>query len=349
MKKTLKFALAMLIAVALASCNPQGSVTAGSATAKSMLQLLPAGARGVLVVDVHRAMETDGAQQMLKDENAKKKYDEFVKQSGIDPMKDLYFFVLGLTSTPMGKEPDGAVILNLKYNKADLLARLKGIAKDVQEETYNGVTIYKGFEHEASGNGPEGAFLDGSNIVLGTPSAVKAVIDVSQKKAESLLKSAEMAKPLKAVNMSAMVWGAFAVPPELVKKAVEANPMLKVLDGITGLTMSFDYANKNLVAEIQSLGGTKEQNSQLASMLNGLKAMGSAAASKLPFQGELLNTIEISSGDDHVKIYASVPGELLDKVRDMAKEKFGSMMPWGPPPSKEAQKEEKKEGAEIKK
>jgi hypothetical protein len=345
MKKTLKFALAILVAVSVVSCNPQGSVTAGSATAKSMLQLLPASARAVFVVDVHRATDTGEAREMLKDEKAKAKYDEFVKESGVDPMKDLYFFVVGLTSMPMGKEPDGVLIINLKYNKADLLARLKAAAKDLQEETYNGITIYKWPEHEQGKKEPEGAFLDDSNIVLGTSAAVRAVIDVSQKKAESLLKSKEMAKPLQVVNTSALAWGALAVPPEALKKAVEVNPMLKVLEGIADVTMSFDYANRNLIVEIQSLGGTKEQNSQLASMLNGLKAMGSAAASKLPFHGDLLNTIEITSGDDHVKIYASVPGELLDKIRDMAKEKFGAMMPWG----NEQKKEETKEGAEIKK
>jgi hypothetical protein len=345
MKKTLKFALAILVALSVVSCNPQGSVTAGSATAKSMLQLLPASARAVFVVDIHRATDTDEAGQMLKDEKVKAKYDEFVKQSGIDPMKDLYFFVVGLTSMPMGKEPEGAVIVNLKYNKADLLARLKAAAKDLQEETYNGVTIYKWPVHEKGENEPEGAFLDDSNIVLGASAAVRAVIDTSQKKAESLLKSKEMAKALKAVNTSATAWGAIAIPPEVLKKAVEMNPMLKALEGITDVTMSFDYANKNLVVEIQSLGGTKEHNSQLASMLNGLKAMGAATASKLPFQGELINTIEITSGDDHVRIYASVPSELLDKIRDMAKEKFGQMMPWG----NEQKKEEMKEGAEIKK
>jgi hypothetical protein len=70
---------------------------------------------------------------------------------------------------------------------------------------------------------------------------------------------------------------------------------------------------------------------------------------KLPLQGELLNTIEISSGDDHVKIYSSIPAELMEKLQAMAQEKLGSLMQASPQAPKEEKKEGKKEGAEVKK
>lgn len=345
MNKKIQIALAILVALALVSCAEQGGLKAGTATAKSMLRLIPAEARVVFMFDVHRAIATDSAQNALKNEQAKQKYDEFVKASGIDPMKDVYFLALALHGLPTGKDQDGSMILNLRYNKDDLLARLKGAAKDVQEETYNGVTIYKNFGHQESGKGPEGAFLDDSNIVIGSPNGVRTIIDVFQKKKDSVVKSAEMKGLFKAVNTSAVVWGAAAVPKDLIKQAAEKNPMLKDLAGLTGVTMSFDYANKTLTVEIQGLGGTKEQNKTLAERLNALKSMGALVAAKLPLQGELLKTIEISSGNDHVKIYASIPSELLDKVQKMAREKFGGMIQMHP----QAPKEDKKGEPEIKK
>jgi hypothetical protein len=68
-------------------------------------------------------------------------------------------------------------------------------------------------------------------------------------------------------------------------------------------------------------------------------------AGKEPLLGELVNKIEISSSADSVKIYASIPGELLEKAQKLARERFGNMIQFRPP----VRKEEKKEGAEVKK
>lgn len=349
MKTCVRIGLAILITAGLVSCVEQGGLKAGSATGKSMLQLIPANSHGVLVIDIHRALATDQAAKALKDEKLKQKYDEFVKASGIDPMKDVYLLAVGLAGPMMGQDQEGVILLNLRYNKEQLLGKLKEGVKNLLEETYNGVTIYKGAEAGKPGKKEmAGAFLDDSNIVFGNDKTVRAAIDLYQKKADSVLKNAEMGKVIKAVNTSAVFWGAFTVPPDVIKKAVEQNPMLKPLEGVTGLGMSTDYANQNIIAEIQSLGGTKDQNKQLADTLNGFKAMGAAYASKEPILMDLLNTLEITSGADHVKVYASIPSALLEKAQKMAQEKFGGMIQFGPKTSEE-KKEEKKAEPEIKK
>jgi hypothetical protein len=350
MKNHLRIGLVILIAAGLVSCVEQGGLKAGTATGKSMLKLIPASARMVFMVDIHRSLTADAVTKALKDEKMKQKYDGFVKMAGLDPMKDIYFLAVGLSGTPAGNEREGAIIVNLRYDKGQLLAKLKLVAKNLQEETYNGLTVYKNVDAAKPGKmAPAGAFLDDSNIVLGTDKTVRAVIDVYQKKADSVDKSPEMKKLFKLVNMSANVWAAVAIPPGMLKQAADKNPMLKDLVGVTGLTLSFDYANKTLTTEVQSLGGTKEQNKTLAERLIALKSMGALVTAKLPLQGELLNTIEISSGDDHVKIYSSIPAELMEKLQAMAQEKLGSLMQASPQAPKEEKKEGKKEGAEVKK
>lgn len=346
MKNHLRIGLVILIAAGLVSCAEQGGLKAGTATGKSMLKLIPANARMVIMVDIHRSLTADAVTKALQDEKMKQKYDGFVKMAGIDPMKDIYFLAAGLSGKPAGNEQEGAIILNLRYNKEQLLARLKAAVNNLEEKTYNGLTIYKRVDAAKPGKiAPAGAFLDDSNIVLGNDKTVRAVIDVYQKKADSVDKSPEMKKLFKAVNMSANVWAVIAIPQEMVKLAAEKNPMLKDLVGLTGLTISFDYAIGNLVAEIQGLGGTKDQNKALADKLTGLKGMGSLVAAKQPLLGDVLNRVEISSGADNVKVYASLPQELLDKVQKMAQEKLGGMVQVNP----QAPKEEKKEAAEIKK
>lgn len=245
MKKNLMIGFVILMAIGLVACMEQGSIKAGSATGKSMLQLFPADTRGVVIIDVHRALGTDAVQNALKDEKARQKYEEFIKMAGLDPMKDIYILAIGIQGAPTDKQPHGAVIINLKYNKDMILAKLKDKAKNVREETYNGVTIYSGVEAGMPGAmAPAGAFLDDSNIVLGSAKSVKAVIDVYQKKAGSVLKSDAMKGLLKAVNTSAVAWGAVIIPQDMLKLQAEKNPMLKDLVGLTGLTVSFDYANR---------------------------------------------------------------------------------------------------------
>jgi hypothetical protein len=350
MKKTLMIGFVIFMAIGLVACTEQGSIKAGSATGKSMLRLIPATARVVAMVDVHRSMTADTVQNVIKDEKTKQKYDEFVKMAGLDPMKDIYFVAVGWAGYPAGRSQEGAIFINLRYNKDTLLAKIKETAKDIREVTYNGVTLYEGpaavnMEHAA----PAGAFLDDSNIVLGSDKSVRAAVDVFQKKADAVDKNPEMKKLLKAVNMSANFWGAAVVPQEMLKSQADKNPMLKDLVGLTGLTMSFDYANRTLTAEIQGLGGTKEQNKTLAEKLTALKGMGTLMGGQQPVLAELLNTIEISSSAGSVKIYASMPGELLDKAQKMAQEKLGGLVQVNKPAPAEEKKEEKKDAATIKK
>ncbi|MGA2533239.1 MAG: hypothetical protein ABSG19_09395 [Candidatus Aminicenantales bacterium] len=346
MKKNFMVGFVIFMAIGLVACMEQGNIKAGSATGKAMLRLIPATARVVLMVDIHRSMTADTVQNVLKDEKTKQKYDEFVKMAGLDPMKDIYFVAVGLTGDPAGRSQEGVIFINLRYSKDTLLAKIKENAKDIREETYSGVTLYGGPAVMNMGHAaPAGAFLDDSNIVVGNDKSVRAAVDVFQKKADSVDKNPEMKKLFKAVNMSANVWGAAIIPQEILKSQADKNPMLKDLVGLTGLTMSFDYANRTLTAEIQGLGGAAEQNKALAEKLTALKGMGTMMAGKEPVLGELVNKIEISSSADSVKIYASIPGELLEKAQKLARERFGNMIQFNPP----VQKEEKKEGTKVKK
>ena len=95
--------------------------------------------------------------------------------------------------------------------------------------------------------------------------------------------------------------------------------MLSSLEGINAVSMYFDYKNKNIIAEIKVISSDEAKNQQVADLLNGLKAMGGMAATEKPETGELINKIEITSTADHVKIYASIPEDLINKLKEMEK------------------------------
>ena len=157
-------------------------------------------------------------------------------------------------------------------------------------------------------------------------SGVRGIIDVHQKKAESLAKNAEMAAVLAKVDKSGFAWGAFAVPQELLKKSIASTPQLKVLEGVTGLTMAFDYKLAKFLVDIRTIGGTKEQNDKLASTLNGFKALGGMVASQEPAAGEALEAIEIRSGADYTQLSISLSQELMDKLGKLAESKAGDLI-----------------------
>lgn len=363
----------MLVFVSLSffACGPKaGAPSAGSASAEQMAAMFPKDAAGILVIDVHRAMQTEPAQKMIADKDNAPKYQEFVKETGIDLQKDVYFVAGALIGSI--DHPEGAAIFNVRYNKDTLLAKLKDKLKEdggeLKESTYEGVTLYeihppvqksepeaaekkegseaqeKAEKTEPQGapaehmGGPEkpgyGAFLDESNICVGTEAGVKAVIDVLKGKTESVRKNPEVFGLVKQADTKAMLWAVVGFPAETVKKMTESNPMLSSLAGVHSLILSFDYRDKAVMAELKLMNKDEAKNKQIADFLNGLKALGNMAGSQKPEVAELMNKIVITSAADSVAVTANIPEDLLNKLGEEAKKALPQM--------------EKKEGEEPK-
>lgn len=324
MKKFTASGIAIIfILFAFVSCGEKASTPkAGSAKAKDMLSLIPQDVTGVFFIDFNRASAIEAVDKTIKEDENYKKYQEFIVKSGIDPQKDIYFIALGIkgSKTEAKANAMGTGIVNLKYNKEALLALIKEKATEEEgelvEEEYNGVTIYAWKQNEKGGSF---AFLDESNIVLGEVGDVKSVIDISQKKGESVFKNEELSPLFKKVNQDAIFWGVMAFPPEEMSKMATENPLLGSLEAVSAAHMSLDYKNRNIIAEITVMSSDETKNAQVADFLSGLKGMGGMMAAQDPNVGELLSRIEISAGADHVKINANIPEELINKLK--AKEK----------------------------
>lgn len=336
MKKIIILVLALTMALILVtSCAKKG----GAVTGEGLLAYLPKTTNGVIVMDIGRIMSTDVAAKAIKEDKGFEKYREFVQKTGIDPQKDLHWIAVGLTGELSGKSTEAAVIVNMTYKKDDLLAKIKAEAPKLQETTYAGATLYTVPEEE--GKKPAYVtFLDDNNIAGGSEKAIKSVIDIQQKKAESALKNEALAGILKGVRKDAMVWCAFAVPPDAMEMAASQNPMMANLKGLYGLTMFFDYKNKGLIVEIKGLNKDEAKNKEIQTMLDGLKAMGAMASTKEPSLGEVLDKIAITSGPGDITISANIPEDLLNKLKAKAEEKAGSLLTKKPEAQEETPQEE---------
>jgi hypothetical protein len=312
-KKTVVLLALLLVAFGFSACGKATAPKAGSAKASDLLDLLPAESKGVVVVDVHRVMQTEAVGKAIAESKDKAKYDEFVQTTGINPQNDIFYFV-GAAMGDLGqKDMDGVALVNMKYEKEKLLALMKKEGGEMSTEEYGGLTLYTGTPKEEKA--PVSAvFLDESNILFGTSPAVKKAIDVRQKKADNVWKNPQISTLLKGMNTNAMFWAGFAVPADKLKQASSQNPMLGPFSNINALVLSFDYKDKNILAEIKAMSPGEATNKQMADALNGFKALGAGAAAKEPLFGEVLNKIEISSAPDHVKISANLPESLIESL-----------------------------------
>ena len=351
MKKitTLTLALVLLL-FGIAACKKAGPPAAGSATAEGMLSMIPKSAQGVVVLDVRAGLNTTVIDKMLKEGEGTQKYLEFVKETGLDPQKDIYYAVIGMMGTEGLNNASPAVIVNVKYDKDKLLAKLKEKATNVTEEVYEGLTIYT--VPEADEKKPmSGVFYDNSNIIFGEAKDVKAVIDVVKKGGESILKNEALAALLKTADKSAMVWAAIAFPPDMMKSVAAQNPMASSLENMKSLLVALNYKNKALQIEIKGMGGDAEKNKQTADALNGFKALGAMASAEKPEIGELVNKIEVTSSAEFVKIAANLPEDLLTKLGATAQEQVKEKLAGAKDEEKKDEKKDikKEDPAPIKK
>jgi len=289
---------------------------AGTAKAVDILNLIPVDVQGVFFVDVNKAMSTEFANKMIQEDENYQKYQEFVEKSGIDPQKDIYYVAVGIAGDLEGEDQEGVAVVNMKYDPETILGLIKEkVAEEEQElgeEDYEGATLYKVWEE---GKPVVFSFIDESNIVAGNEIHVKSVLDVLNKKKDNVFKNEGLSAIIDKTNKDAMIWGAILLPAETMEKAASSNPMMGALKSISAIALYFDYKNQNFIAEILAMGPDADTNKQVAEALTGIKSFGAMAAGEKPEIGELLNAIQISSGDDHVKIYAEIPEELIKKLQ----------------------------------
>lgn len=317
MKKITVLGIAIaLVFFSFSSCKKGAEAPkAGQASVDDMLRLVPEDAMGVIFIDFHKAVSTEMADKAIKESEDYQKYQEFIQMTGIDPQKDIYFMTVALSE--LTKKVHGGVIVNMKFDKEALLTLAKTKAEEegqeIKEEDYNGIPIYTLWEEKGE---PEYfAFLNDSNIIVGKDMAIKSIIDVVHKRKENVLKNKALSDLIANTDKNAMIWGAMLIPSEAMNKVASENPMLANLQSVNAASLAFDYKNKNVIAEIKVMSGNEEKNKQVAELLNGFKAMGGMLASQKPEIGELINSIEITSAPDHVKIYAKVPEEVINKLK----------------------------------
>ena len=323
MKKFTAMAIAIIFALfSFISCEkgPLGA-GAGAAQAEEMLRLLPQDVAAVFFIDVQRILTVESVDKLVNKKMEEKEfekftdYQKFVEMTGIELKKDVYFVAVALKEgEDTEDEHEWAVgVVNLKYDKEALLsfiqAKTEETGSELTEEEYNGYTLYNYKEEDEEGTF---AFIDKSNIAAGNAPLVKSVIDVLQKKEDSVLQNEEFSALFKDTDKNALFWGGVLIPPEATAALSDEIPMAYNLESFQAVSLSFDYKNRTIIAEIKLRSSDPVSNQEMADNLIGLKEMGSMITIQDFNFAEVLDRIEITSAPDHVRIYASYPDDFFN-------------------------------------
>ncbi len=317
--------IALLFLFPLSCARRAKAPQAGRAKAMDLIQLLPKNCFGIFAWDVRRTMDTSLARHSLEDKEVKTKIEEIKNQIGIDLTKDVFLIAGGIMSAE-GKEQQPAAIINLRYNQDKILNFIKEkIPQALDEIVYEKKTIFK----IASEKEPPTAFTfyNESNIFVGTIEGIEKIIDVCVGKAESIRMNDEFNSLLKKTKTESLSWSAFLLPPEAMAELAKSNVMLSSLEKLQSLAISFDYKNKNLVAEITARGSDETHHKQLAEFLSGMRSMGVMMANKYPEVVDVLNRLEITSTPQQVSLSFTLPEDLLIKLSDRMKKEVEANLP----------------------
>jgi hypothetical protein len=289
------FALSSLIACAQMSTVPK----ADSSSDEDMLRFIPKDVNAILFINFQRIVTIEALDRLIKEQMSNEMsqkftdYQRFIEETGIDPLRDIFFIAAGTTGKLEEDQEEGFGIINLKYDKNRLLSWIRKKAASF-------------------------SFINDSNIVAGNKSEVQSVIDVIQKKKENIHKNEVFSSLLPQTNREAMLWGGVVLPPESTKKISSKHPMLRIIESINAISVCLDYRDKNIIIDKKLMCSDEAKNQEMADSLNQLKAMGEVIQIQDFRLGDILNKIEISAEPGYVRIYASFPEDfpknLIDKL-----------------------------------
>lgn len=317
--------LVVFYAFFLISCQSQPRIpVAGSARGQDMLTLLPPETSAFLVIDWNRSMNLKFVQKTLEEHPEFQSYQKKIEAFSQNLKKDVYFVAVAVTGE-MKKAFENLVLLaNLKYQKDKLIPPVS--AQNSNLKHYNGIPYFPFIEIEETAVVCL-AFLDNSNLVIGSEKAIKKVIDVYTKKTPNILSNKDLKLYLKDINQKALNFGLLTVPTDFLQQEISKNPSLKLWENVRCISSFSDYRNGSYLTEIKIYAKDKKQHKKMAEGLTGIKALGLGMTGQVPELGQALDSLEITSTDRYVKLFLSLNEETLSKLKKVIKEKSSDSSP----------------------
>jgi hypothetical protein len=284
---------------ALAACQPRQSASLHVSSA--LEALVPSDTVVVLGVNLAAIRNTD-VYQKLTARIPLPQLDQFTKETGLDPRKDLSEILL----CSNGK--NALLLVRGKFRPADLDARFK--SKGVTP------TIYKG--HAVFENGPGGiTLLDDSTAAAGTTPEIHALIDQPGGRGLPIpLRDLLRTLPSGDQVYAALTGGIQNLNLPLPREGNFGNAM-QALRGVDTATLGMDLSRGIDAIAVVDCNSEREAKF-IHDLLRGLIGLGRLnTPDNQPDLLKLYDAVEVTQKQAETKVTASVPQELADKFLDV--------------------------------
>jgi hypothetical protein len=295
-----RWALAALACLALCSCQPRHSASLHISPA--LEALVPADTVVVLGIDLAALRDTPVFQKLIT-RVPLQQLDEFQKQTGLDPRKDLSEALL----CSNGKS--ALLLVRGKFRIADLETRFK--SHGVQPSNYKGHALY-GDERAAI------YFLDDSTAAAGPPAELHALIDLSSSQ-RSL--PPDLRDLLRTLPASDQVYAALTGGIERLNLPLprEGNlgSILQALRSVNSAALGLNLSHG--IDGLAEVNCTTERDARfIHDMLRGLIGFGRLnTRDDQPEMLKLYDAIQVTQQQQQAKVTANVPQELADRFIDL--------------------------------
>jgi hypothetical protein len=263
-------------------------------------------------------------ENLEKSPKQKKAFDEFVKNTGFNPMENLKRVVVFSSGEIDPKKPGqmAGAIFDGTFNSQKILESIKKDEKAAKEVN---ITKINGFDAVVPKNKKEGygLFLDSSTAVVGAEPGVMAVKDIKLGEGKNVSAKKEFYKILKKIDKNATVSGAGLIPAQL-KEKVKANPQAAPLASLDYFFFSFNHGD-NIEFIFNGEVDKKENVNTVMTSLNGFLAMLKMFAGQAPEAAEVLNMVKIASEGKTVAINLNVPKAKLEEIKKKMEERVKQM------------------------
>jgi len=315
-----KFLLVAVMLVAL---------TGSALMAQDLMKLIPSEADFVFQVNISKFVANPDVKKSLmenldKSPEQKKAFEEFVANTGFNPMENLSQIVVFTSGKIDPKAPaqNAGAIMAGTFNPSRIFEAIKkdpNAGKDVE------ITKIDGFDAIVPKNKQDGfgIFLDDKTAVLGTEQGVNAVKDVKKGTNKGAASRKDFFAVLQKLDLNASVSGAGLIPAEL-KEKLKANPQAAPLAALNFFFFSFNHGDTiefNFNGEVDK----KENVETVMTSLNGFLAMLKMLTGQAPEIGEILNMVKLSNAETTVQIALNVPKAKLDEIKAKMEQRIKEM------------------------
>ncbi len=313
----------LLIAVMLVA------LTGSAVMAQDLMKLIPSEADFVFQVNINKFVSNPDIKKAIVDNlqkspEQKKAFDEFVANTGFNPMENLSQIVIFTSGKIDPKAPtqNAGAIMSGAFNPSRIFEAIKkdpNAGKDVE------VTKIAGFDAIVPKDKKDGfgLFLDNKTAVIGTEMGVNAVVAVKKGTNKGAASRKDFFAVLQKLDTSASVSGAGLIPADL-KEKVKANPQAAPLAALNFFFFSFNHGDTiefNFNGEVDK----KENVENVMTSLNGFLAMLKMITGQAPEAGEILNMIKLSTKETTVQISLNVPKAKLDEIKAKMEQRIAEM------------------------